>query len=99
MGLPEGSRGSDTALYRRLIDKAFDLIEKDNPKLRGVLTRNYAPPELDQVKLGEIITLFSNLALVTDDQQDMLGRVYEYFLGQFAMAEGRGAASSTRPAP
>ncbi len=72
-----------------LIDKAFDLIEKDNPKLRGVLTRNYARPELDQVKLGEIITLFSNLALVTDDQQDMLGRVYEYFLRQFAMAEGK----------
>lgn len=72
-----------------LIDKAFDLIEKDNPKLRGVLTRNYARPELDQIKLGEIITLFSNLALVTDDNQDMLGRVYEYFLGQFAMAEGK----------
>ena len=72
-----------------LIDRAFDMIEKDNPKLRGVLTRNYARPELDQVKLGEIITLFSNLALVTDDHQDMLGRVYEYFLGQFAMAEGK----------
>ena len=72
-----------------MIDKAFDLIEKDNPKLRGVLTRNCARPELDQVKLGEIITLFSNLALITDDHQDMLGRVYEYFLGQFAMAEGK----------
>jgi type I restriction enzyme M protein len=72
-----------------LIDQAFDLIERDNPKLKGVLTRNYARPELDQVKLGEIITLFSNLDLVGDEREDMLGRVYEYFLGQFAMAEGK----------
>ena len=72
-----------------LIDQAFDLIERDNPKLKGVLTRNYARPELDQVKLGEIITLFSNLDLVGDQREDMLGRVYEYFLGQFAMAEGK----------
>ncbi len=72
-----------------LIDRAFDLMERDNPRLKGVLTRNYARPELDQVKLGEIITLFSNLSLVTDDKQDMLGRVYEYFLGEFAKAEGK----------
>ena len=72
-----------------LIDQAFDLIERDNPRLKGVLTRNYARPELDQIKLGEIITLFSDLDLVNDDREDTLGRVYEYFLGQFAMAEGK----------
>ena len=72
-----------------LIDQALDLIERDNPRLKGVLTRNYARLELDQIRLGEIITLFSDLDLVNDDREDTLGRVYEYFLGQFAMAEGK----------
>ena len=70
-----------------LIDQAFDLIERDNPKLKGVLTRNYARPELDQIKLGEIITLFSNLDLVGDEREDMLGR------SRVAQIKGMGAVT------
>ena len=55
-----------------------------------MLTKNYARPELDQTKLGEVIKLFSDLAFRDEHHgQDVLGRVYEYFLGQFAIAEGK----------
>ena len=65
-------------------------IEAENPSLRGVLTKNYARPEIDQKRLGEVIGLFSNLAFQDGHGgQDVLGRVYEYFLGQFAIAEGK----------
>lgn len=72
-----------------LIDRAMDQIERENSRLKGVLTRNYARPELDQLKLGEVVKLLSDLTLVSDGQEDILGRVYEYFLGQFAIAEGK----------
>ena len=73
-----------------LIDKAMLAIEAENPSLKGVLTKNYARPELDQTKLGEVVNLFSNLAFRDEHHgQDVLGRVYEYFLGQFAIAEGK----------
>lgn len=73
-----------------LVDEAMSALERDNPRLRGVLTKNYARPELDQTKLGEVIELFSNLAFRDEHHgQDVLGRVYEYFLGQFAIAEGK----------
>jgi type I restriction enzyme M protein len=65
-------------------------LENENPSLKGVLTKNYARPELDQVRLGEVIKLFSDLAFQDEHHgQDVLGRVYEYFLGQFAIAEGK----------
>jgi type I restriction enzyme M protein len=73
-----------------LIDRAMLDLEAENPSLKGVLTKNYARPELDQTKLGEVIKLFSDLAFQDEHQgQDVLGRVYEYFLGQFAIAEGK----------
>jgi type I restriction enzyme M protein len=73
-----------------LIDKAMLLIETENPTLKGVLTKTYARPELDQTKLGEVVKLFSDLAFRDAHHgQDVLGRVYEYFLGQFAIAEGK----------
>ena len=73
-----------------LVDNAMSELEKENTSLRGVLSRNYARPELDQAKLGEVIELFSNLAFKDEHHgQDVLGRVYEYFLGQFAIAEGK----------
>ncbi|TWB07462.1 type I restriction-modification system subunit M [Bradyrhizobium stylosanthis] len=73
-----------------LIDRAMIDLEAENPTLRGVLTKNYARPELDQTKLGEVIKLFSDLAFRDEHHgQDVLGRVYEYFLGQFAIAEGK----------
>ncbi len=73
-----------------LIDRAMLDLEAENPSLKGVLTKNYARPELDQTKLGEVIKLFSDLTFQDEHHgQDMLGRVYEYFLGQFAIAEGK----------
>jgi type I restriction enzyme M protein len=66
------------------------LLEAENASLKGVLTKNYARPELDQIRLGEVIKLFSDLAFRDEHHgQDVLGRVYEYFLGQFAIAEGK----------
>jgi type I restriction enzyme M protein len=73
-----------------LIDRAMIDLEAENHSLKGVLTKNYARPELDQTKLGEVIKLFSDLKFQGEHHgQDMLGRVYEYFLGQFAIAEGK----------
>jgi type I restriction enzyme M protein len=73
-----------------LIDRAMLDIETANASLKGVLTKNYARPELDQTRLGEVIKLFSDLAFRDAHHgQDVLGRVYEYFLGQFAIAEGK----------
>jgi len=73
-----------------LIDTAMIAIESENPTLKGVLTKNYARPELDQTKLAEVVKLFSDLAFRDSHHgQDVLGRVYEYFLGQFAIAEGK----------
>ena len=65
-------------------------IETENPSLKGVLTKNYARQELDQTRLGEVLNLFSNVKFKDDHQgQDILGRVYEYFLGEFAKLEGK----------
>ncbi|HVV41444.1 MAG TPA: type I restriction-modification system subunit M N-terminal domain-containing protein [Nitrobacter sp.] len=76
-----------------LIDRAMLELEAENPSLKGVLTKNYARPELDQTKLGEVITLFTNLTFQDAHHgQDVLGHVYEYFLGQFAIAEPNDAA-------
>jgi type I restriction enzyme M protein len=73
-----------------LIDRAMLDLEVENASLKGVLTKNYARPELDQIKLGEVIKLFSDLTFRDEHHgQDTLGRVYEYFLGQFAIAEGK----------
>jgi type I restriction enzyme M protein len=73
-----------------LIDRAMIALEAENPSLKGVLTKNYARPELDQTRLGEVVKLFSDLAFQDAHHgQDVLGEVYEYFLGQFAIAEGK----------
>jgi type I restriction enzyme M protein len=75
-----------------LIDQAMLDLEAENPSLKGVLTKNYARPELDQTKLGEVIKLFSDLIFQDAHHgEDVLGHVYEYFLGQFAIAEGKRA--------
>ncbi len=75
----------------QLVDAAMEGIEKDNPSLKGVLPRDYARPALDKQRLGELIDLISNIALGDKQSrsQDILGRVYEYFLSQFASAEGK----------
>jgi len=73
------------------IDDAMRAIEKDNVQLKGVLPKDYARPALNKVMLGELIDLISGIALneTNDASKDVLGRVYEYFLGQFAGAEGK----------
>lgn len=75
----------------RFIDDAMTTIESENPTLKGVLPKVYARPNLDKQSLGGLIDLIGTIALgdAQARSQDVLGRVYEYFLGQFALAEGR----------
>ena len=74
-----------------LVDKALEAIEKDNPKLKGILNKTYARLNLDDNKLGDLISLIGSIKLdhSTLASKDILGHVYEYFLGQFASAEGK----------
>ena len=74
-----------------LVDDAMDAIERDNASLKGVLPKNYARPALDKARLGELIDLIGSISLGDKESRskDVLGRVYEYFLGQFADAEGK----------
>ncbi|MGE0715368.1 MAG: type I restriction-modification system subunit M [Alphaproteobacteria bacterium] len=74
-----------------VVDDAMAAIERDNPALRGVLPKEYARPGLDKERLGQLIDLIANIALGApeDRANDVLGRVYEYFLSQFASAEGK----------
>lgn len=73
------------------VDDAMDALEKDNPSLKGVLPREYAKEKLDKQSLGGLIDLIGTIALGDSESRskDVLGRVYEYFLGQFALAEGK----------
>ena len=75
----------------RLIDEAMHAIEAVNPTLKGVLPKDYGRPALNAIMLGELIDLISGITLGTASNQarDVLGRVYEYFLGQFAGSEGK----------
>jgi len=75
----------------KIVDDAMDEIEKDNTSLKGVLPKNYARPGLDKQRLGELIDLIGTIGLGDKENRskDLLGRVYEYFLGQFADAEGK----------
>jgi type I restriction enzyme M protein len=74
-----------------LVDDAMAAIERDNPSLKGVLPKDYARPGLDKQRLGQLINLVSDIGLGSpaDRAKDVLGRVYEYFLAQFASAEGK----------
>ncbi len=73
------------------LDTAMEAIERDNPILKGVLPKDYARPALDKQRLGQLIDLMSNIAVGDEAarSKDVLGRVYEYFLSQFASAEGK----------
>jgi type I restriction enzyme M protein len=75
----------------KLIDDAMSAIEKSNPGLKGVLPKDYNRPALDKVMLGELIDLVSGIGMgePSDKAKDILGRVYEYFLGGFAGSEGK----------
>jgi len=75
----------------KVVDDAMLAIERDNPSLKGVLPRDYAHPRLDKQRLGQLIDLIGNIGLGEKENRskDILGRVYEYFLSQFASAEGK----------
>src|SRR5688572_14495079 len=75
----------------QLVDDAMAGIERDNPVLKGVLPKDYARPALDKQRLGQLIDLISNIRIGDADSRskDVLGRIYEYFLSQFASAEGK----------
>ena len=73
------------------IDDAMDAIEKDNPSLRGVLPKVFAQEKLDKASLGGLVNLVGSATLGTKEAQskDILGQVFEYFLGEFALSEGK----------
>jgi len=75
----------------KIIDDAMLAIERDNPTLKGVLPKDYAHPRLDKHRLGQLIDMIGNIGLgdKANRSKDILGRVYEYFLSQFASAEGK----------
>ncbi|MER3466801.1 MAG: N-6 DNA methylase, partial [Armatimonadota bacterium] len=75
----------------QVVDEAMEAVERDNPSLKGVLPKDYARPALDKQRLGQLIDLVTNIRVGSADARakDVLGRVYEYFLGQFASAEGK----------
>ena len=74
-----------------IIDRAMDVIERENKPLQGVLPKNYGRDDLDKQVLGQVVDLVSNIKVGGTQAQatDVLGQVYEYFLEQFAIAEGR----------
>ncbi len=75
----------------KVVDDAMLAIERDNPSLKGVLPKDYAHPRLDKQRLGQLIDLVGNIGLGDRENRskDVLGRVYEYFLSEFASAEGK----------
>ena len=102
--VPQGARWSDILLKAhtpeigKTIDEALQLIEKENPKLKGILPGNYARPELDKRRLGDVVDLFSNIKMHSaGDEKDLLGRVYEYCLQKFASMEGKNAGEFYTP--
>ncbi len=82
-----------------LVDDAMAAIERDNPSLKGVLPKDFARPGLDKARLGQIVDLVSGIGLGDQESRskDVLGRVYEYFLGKFAGAEGKNAGEFYTP--
>jgi type I restriction enzyme M protein len=83
----------------QLIDAAMDLVEQENPSLKGVLPKNYGRADLDKRLLGELVDLIGSIGFTDVDHgsDDVLGKVYEYFLGKFAGQEGRGAGEFYTP--
>ncbi|EGQ8105411.1 type I restriction-modification system subunit M [Vibrio parahaemolyticus] len=83
-----------------LIDNALEGIERDNQKLKGVLNKHYAALKIDQAKLNELINLIATIPFnhKSLNSKDILGHIYEYFLGQFALAEGKKGGQFYTPA-
>lgn len=83
----------------KTIDDAMLLIEKENSRLKGILPKNFARPELDKRRLGDVVDLFTNIKMKEHgDTRDILGRTYEYCLAQFAEQEGKKGGEFFTPA-
>ena len=92
------SYAAHTAEIGKVIDKAMELIEKENPRLKNILPKGFARPELDKRRLGEVVDLFTNVKMsVHGDSRDILGRAYEYCLAQFAENDGKKAGEFYTP--
>lgn len=102
--VPEDARWEKIANASRneeigiIIDNAMRSIEKENKRLKDILPKNYARPELDKRKLGDVVDLFTNIKMSEHgDEKDILGRAYEYCLSQFASQEGKRAGEFYTP--
>ncbi len=81
-----------------IIDEAMRSIEKENKRLKDVLPKNFARPELDKRRLGDVVDLFTNIKMIEHgSEKDILGRTYEYCLSQFASQEGKNAGEFYTP--
>lgn len=82
----------------QVIDNAMRAIERENDALKDVLPKNFARPELDKRRLGEVVDLFTNIQMSDgESEKDLLGRAYEYCLSQFASLEGKNAGEFYTP--
>lgn len=102
--VPAGARWKDIAEAAHkpeigtVIDDAMVAIERENKKLKGILPKNFARPELDKRRLGEVVDLFTNVQMKDGaDEKDLLGRTYEYCLRNFAEQEGKNAGQFYTP--
>ena len=82
----------------QIIDDAMRAIEKENRRLKDILPKNFARPELDKSRLGDVVDLFTNIQMIEHgNEKDILGRTYEYCLAQFAAQEGKNAGEFYTP--
>lgn len=80
------------------IDDAMRSLEKENPRLKDILPKNFARPELDKRRLGDVVDLFTNIQMIENgSEKDILGRTYEYCLSKFAEQEGKLAGEFYTP--
>lgn len=92
------SQNAHTEAVGQVIDDAMRAIEDENQRLKGILPKNYARKELDKRRLGDVVDLFSNIEMHSDnDEKDLLGRTYEYCLQKFASQEGKNAGEFYTP--
>ncbi|MDO5755581.1 MAG: class I SAM-dependent DNA methyltransferase, partial [Tissierellia bacterium] len=92
------AKNATTPEIGKIIDQAMIAVEEENDRLKGILPKNYARPELDKRRLGEVVDLFNNLKLKEHgNAKDILGRTYEYAIAQFAQQEGRRAGEFYTP--
>ena len=102
--VPAGARWSDIAAKAHtpeigaVIDDAMRAIEKENKRLKDILPKNFARPELDKRRLGDVVDLFTNIQMIEHgSEKDILGRTYEYCLSKFAEQEGKLAGEFYTP--